>query len=74
VVEGDRVVSGYEVLAVVVISVPFLYTRYPVTPALSVLAVHERLIWFAETAEAERFDGVEGAVVSPAGGGGVPPV
>ena len=45
-------------------------TLYPVTPTLSVEAVHERLIWDEETAEAERLVGMEGAVVS--GGGGVP--
>ena len=33
------------------------------TPTLSVLADHERLIWLDEMAEAERLDGVEGGVV-----------
>lgn len=36
------------------------------TPTLSVEAVHVRLIWLDEIADAERFVGVEGAVVSPA--------
>ena len=39
-------------------------TLYPVTPKLSVDAVHDRSIWDEETAEAERFAGAEGAVVS----------
>jgi hypothetical protein len=34
------------------------------TPTLSVLAVHERLIWEEEIADAERFVGIEGGVAS----------
>ena len=40
------------------------------TPTLSVDAVQERLIWDEETADAERFVGVEGGMVSGGGGGG----
>ena len=43
-VEGESPVSEYEFDADVLICVPLLYIRYPVTPTLSVDAVHERLI------------------------------
>ena len=41
-----------------------LYISYPVTAALSVEAVHERLIWFEVAAEAERPVGTDGVAVS----------
>ena len=43
-------------------------TLYPVTPTLSVEAVHERLIWDEEMTDAVRLVGVEGGVVSEGGG------
>src|SRR3989344_3961283 len=43
---------------------PVLYILYPVTPTLSVEAVHARLICDEETAIAESPVGIEGAVVS----------
>ena len=46
-------------------SVPSLYTLYPVTPMLSVDVVHEMLIWEEEMGVAVRFVGTEGAVMSP---------
>ena len=41
---------------------------YPVTPTLSVAAVHARLIWLLLAAVAVRFDGAVGACVSGAAG------
>src|SRR5438128_10066327 len=50
-------------------------TRYPVTPTLSVEAVHARLIWLLLAAVAVRFDGAVGGLVSGVVGGpaGSPP-
>jgi hypothetical protein len=71
VVAAARPVSLYEVPDGVAIWTKFeqlepwhLSTRYPVTPALSVDAVQERLIWEEEIAVAERPVGTEGGVVS----------
>ena len=65
VVWGDRAVSEYVVPArTVAICVPPLYIRYPATAILSVEALHERLIWDAETAVAVRPVGTVGACVS----------
>ena len=44
--------------------VPLRNILYPVTPTLSVEADHERLIWLADGAMAERPEGTDGAVVS----------
>lgn len=41
-------------------------TLYPVTPTLSVEAVHERLICELEAADAARFVGADGGIVSGA--------
>ncbi len=46
------------------ICVPALYILYPVTPTVSVEAVHDRLTAEDDTAVAEREVGVVGAVVS----------
>ena len=48
----------------VAICVPPLYIRYPATAILSVEALHERLIWDAETAVAVRPVGTVGDWVS----------
>src|SRR5213594_4377189 len=39
-------------------------TKYPVTPTLSVEAVHARLIWLLLAAVAVRLDGAVGGLVS----------
>src|SRR5437870_10848881 len=44
-------------------------TRYPVTPTLSVEAVHPRLIWLLLAAVALKSEGGVGGVVSGGGGG-----
>ncbi len=56
--------TAYDVLVTVVMSVPFLYTRYPLTPTLSVDAVHarERLLWVIF--DASKFVGTDGGVRS----------
>jgi hypothetical protein len=45
--------------------------RYWLTPTVSVEAVHVMEIWDEDVAEALRFDGAVGGVLST-GGGGVP--
>jgi hypothetical protein len=57
-------VSLYEFVGAIPIKDPLRYTSYPVTPTLSVDAVHVRLIWLVEMAEAARFVGTLGGVVS----------
>ena len=61
--------SEYEVLFDVPICVPLRNTLYPATPALSVEAVQERLIWALEAGVAVTLVGVEGGVVSRGGVG-----
>ena len=68
--EGEREVSEYELVADVPTCTPALYILYPITPTLSVLAIHDRLIWLEEIALAEGPVGTEGAVVSAANGAG----
>jgi hypothetical protein len=51
-------------------SVPFLYSLYPVTPTLSVEADQVSFISVVEIGVPNRFCGIEGGVVSPVGGGG----
>ena len=59
------VVAGVAIWAKFVQAAPWhRSTLYPVTPTLSVEAVHERLIWVAEAAPAVRLAGAVGGVVS----------
>ena len=55
--------------AEVPICTPPLYILYPVTPTVSVEAVHDRLICDEEIAAAESPVGVVGAIVSLSGVG-----
>ena len=64
VVDEESPAFEYDVLAVVAICVPLLYTLYPVTPTLSVDAFHVRFICDVDTAVAVRLPGTLGAVVS----------
>jgi hypothetical protein len=57
-------VSAYDVEVDVAIWVPERYILYPATPTLSVDAFHERLICDEDVADAVKFVGTEGAVVS----------
>ena len=59
-------VSEYEFVEGVAICTPLRNTLYPVTPTLSVAAVHVTLTCVGEIALAETPVGTEGAVVSPA--------
>ena len=59
-------VLEYEVPATLIRNAPLRYISYPVTPTLSVEAVHDRLICDEEIAVAERLVGGVGMVVSEA--------
>ena len=59
-------------MATLAICIPFRYTLYPVTPTLSVDAVHDKFICDDEITVAESPVGMLGAVVSEGGGVVVP--
>ena len=63
-VSGLRPVRLYEVLAVDPFSEPFTYTSYPVTPTLSVDALHVISALESVTFDAVKLVGSDGASVS----------